>query len=323
MTAWSRAGRRRPGLPAGGARAPSRSGPGVIAVPAGRWPRVRRPAGPRPGPRVPRGGGRHRSRGAPRTRSTPAPVATGSRGSSAGCWPPAVRTTSASRAARRASTGPTTSRPRSTCTGRASGCGDAWQVCVTGTVAHTSLGGPRILVERSVVASTGRRRSRSATSSATSATEPVGVPLLYHVNLGAPLLRPGARLEVDAGRVGGARAAARTGRHPLVTPAPGARSRARRRRAPRRAGGARRDARRRRRAPRRRRRPGPATPCPGCARGAGPRAAPTCSASSPPTPRCSARSATCRTPARPCSSPARPGAPGSASPIEGLVHESR
>ena len=71
--------------------------------------------------------------------------------------------------------------------------GAAWQVCVTGTVAHTSLGGPRILVERSIVASTGTASVEVRDVVRNVGDEPVGVPLLYHVNLGAPLLRPGAR----------------------------------------------------------------------------------------------------------------------------------
>jgi len=98
--------------------------------------------------------------------------------------------------------------------------GAAWRVRVTGTVAHTSLGGPRILVERTIVASTGAAAVEVLDVVRNVGDEPVGVPLLYHVNLGAPLLRPGARLEVDADEVV-VRDPLPAGRDPLVTPAAG------------------------------------------------------------------------------------------------------
>ena len=97
--------------------------------------------------------------------------------------------------------------------------GDAWQVRVTGTVAHTSLGGPRILVERSVVASTGTSAVEVSDVVRNVGDQPVGVPLLYHVNLGAPFLRPGARLDVDADEWI-VREPLPADRHPLVTPGP-------------------------------------------------------------------------------------------------------
>jgi hypothetical protein len=100
--------------------------------------------------------------------------------------------------------------------------GDAWQVCVTGTVAHTSLGGPRILVERSIVASTGSPAVEVRDVVRNVGSDAVGVPLLYHVNLGAPLLRPGARLQVDADEAV-VREPLPPGRDPVVmaAPAPG------------------------------------------------------------------------------------------------------
>ena len=98
--------------------------------------------------------------------------------------------------------------------------GDAWQVCVTGTVAHTSLGGPRILVERSITASTGTPSVQVSDVVRNVGPGPAGVPLLYHVNLGAPLLRPGARLRVDADEAV-VREALPPGRDPLLTPAAG------------------------------------------------------------------------------------------------------
>ena len=98
--------------------------------------------------------------------------------------------------------------------------GAAWRVRVTGTVAHTSLGGPRILVERTIVASTGTAAVEVLDVVRNVGDDPVGVPLLYHVNLGAPFLRPGARLDVDADRAV-VREPLPDGRDPLVTPAPG------------------------------------------------------------------------------------------------------
>ncbi|MEZ0449316.1 DUF4432 family protein [Cellulomonas sp. ICMP 17802] len=98
--------------------------------------------------------------------------------------------------------------------------GAAWQVHVTGTVPHTSLGGPRILVERSIVATTGVPAVEVSDVVRNVGDEPVGVPLLYHVNLGAPLLRPGARLRVDADTAV-VREPLPPGRDPLLTPAPG------------------------------------------------------------------------------------------------------
>ncbi|GEK23269.1 DUF4432 family protein [Cellulomonas xylanilytica] len=95
-----------------------------------------------------------------------------------------------------------------------------WTVVVRGVVAHTSLGGPRILVEREVVASTGTPAVEVRDVVRNVGDQPVGVPLLYHVNLGAPLLRPGVRLDVDADEWV-VREPLPEDRHPLVTPEPG------------------------------------------------------------------------------------------------------
>ncbi|WP_199422924.1 DUF4432 family protein [Actinotalea solisilvae] len=93
------------------------------------------------------------------------------------------------------------------------------EVRVSGLVAHTTFDGPRVVVEREVVASTGTAAVEVADVVRNVGDEPVGVPLLYHVNLGAPLVRPGARLELDADDAV-VREPLPAGRDPLVTPAP-------------------------------------------------------------------------------------------------------
>lgn len=95
---------------------------------------------------------------------------------------------------------------------------DGWQVRVRGSVAHTSLAGARIVVDREVVAGTGVPAVEVVDLVRNVGDRPVGVPLLYHVNLGAPLLRPGARLAVTAERPV-TREPLPQGRDPLVTPA--------------------------------------------------------------------------------------------------------
>lgn len=97
--------------------------------------------------------------------------------------------------------------------------GDGIEVVVSGVVAHTTLGGPRVLVEREILAVTGVPAVEVRDVVRNIGDQPVGVPLLYHVNLGAPILRPGARLAVTAeGAV--VREPLPPGRDPLVTPAP-------------------------------------------------------------------------------------------------------
>ena len=108
---------------------------------------------------------------------------------------------------------------------------DGWQVRVRGSVAHTSLAGPRIVVDREIVAGTGVPAVEVVDVVRNVGDRPVGVPLLYHVNLGAPLLRPGARLAVTAGPTGDARAAAAWPR-PAGHPGAAARARPGGRRAP-------------------------------------------------------------------------------------------
>lgn len=100
---------------------------------------------------------------------------------------------------------------------------DGVTVHVRGVVGFSTLYGTRVVVEREVVASTGRPRVEIRDLVRNDGDEPVGVPLLYHVNLGAPLLAPGGRLHVDAGRTR-LRDPLPPGRDPLrmPDPAPGA-----------------------------------------------------------------------------------------------------
>ncbi|WP_019137685.1 DUF4432 family protein [Cellulomonas massiliensis] len=96
---------------------------------------------------------------------------------------------------------------------------DGSRVVVRGTVPHTTFDGRRVVVEREVVAGTGEASVEVRDVVRNVGDRPVGVPLLYHVNLGAPLLRPGARLAVDAGPAV-LREPLPPGRDPLLTPAP-------------------------------------------------------------------------------------------------------
>lgn len=95
------------------------------------------------------------------------------------------------------------------------------EVHVRGLVAHTSLGGPKIVVEREVVATTGRPAVEVRDIVRNVGDRPTAVPLLYHVNLGAPLLAPGGTLEVAADAPV-LREPAPPGRHPLRMPEPSA-----------------------------------------------------------------------------------------------------
>jgi len=70
---------------------------------------------------------------------------------------------------------------------------------VSGSVAHTSLGGPRLVVRRTIRLATGSGAVTVDDVWRNAGAAPAGIALLYHVNLGAPLLAPGGRVEVDAG----------------------------------------------------------------------------------------------------------------------------
>ncbi|PWD50109.1 hypothetical protein C8046_04920 [Serinibacter arcticus] len=91
------------------------------------------------------------------------------------------------------------------------------QVVVTGRVTLSSLGGARVEVARTVTARTGEAALTVSDDVTNVGERAVGVPLLYHVNLGAPLLRPGSRLDVDAVR-STTREPLPFGRLPLLTP---------------------------------------------------------------------------------------------------------
>lgn len=98
--------------------------------------------------------------------------------------------------------------------------GDEYRVEIAGSIAVGALTGPRVLVERTVRATTGTPRLEVTDRVTNVGDAPTGVPLLYHVNIGAPLLTPGSRLRVDAGRTT-TREPVPSGRDPLVTPAGG------------------------------------------------------------------------------------------------------
>lgn len=65
-------------------------------------------------------------------------------------------------------------------------------VRLTGSIAHLTLGGPRIIIEREITASTGGDCVAVRDTVRNVGTMPVSVPLLYHANFGAPLVVPGA-----------------------------------------------------------------------------------------------------------------------------------
>ena len=73
------------------------------------------------------------------------------------------------------------------------------EVHVSGSVAHTTLYGTRVVVDREVVVATGRPGVDVRDVVRNVGDTPVGVPLLYHVNLGGAVLVPGSRLVTEAG----------------------------------------------------------------------------------------------------------------------------
>jgi hypothetical protein len=62
--------------------------------------------------------------------------------------------------------------------------GDGIDVHVRGAVGHTRLYGPRLVVEREILSGTGRPSVEVRDVVRNSGDEPIGVPLLHHVNLG-------------------------------------------------------------------------------------------------------------------------------------------
>lgn len=75
------------------------------------------------------------------------------------------------------------------------------RVRVSGTIAHVRLGGRRIVIDREISAATGSSAVLIRDVVRNIGTSAVGVPLLYHVNLGAPVVRPGARVLSNADAV--------------------------------------------------------------------------------------------------------------------------
>lgn len=98
--------------------------------------------------------------------------------------------------------------------------GDEIEVHVRGLIGHTSLGGSRVVVEREIVLVTGAPVVRVEDVVRNVGDRPTAVPLLYHVNLGAPLLAPGSRLQVDDSGAPVTREPLPPGRAPGVLPEP-------------------------------------------------------------------------------------------------------
>ena len=88
---------------------------------------------------------------------------------------------------------------------------------VQGRVAHTSLGGPRLVVDRTISLATGSGTVQVEDVWQNVGAAPSGLAVLYHVNLGAPLLVPGGRVAVDA-ETTRTREPLPPGRDPLVVP---------------------------------------------------------------------------------------------------------
>lgn len=93
-------------------------------------------------------------------------------------------------------------------------------VVVRGSVAHTSLGGPRLIVERQIELSTGSGQVTVYDAWTNVGAAPAGLALLYHVNLGAPLLQAGGRVVVPDRQRTRTREPLPAGRSALEVPAP-------------------------------------------------------------------------------------------------------
>lgn len=79
--------------------------------------------------------------------------------------------------------------------------GDATVVRVSGTVEDVTMFGRRVVVERTVETRTDSPALVLRDLVHNTGFQPVALPLLYHVNLGAPLVVPGSRVRSGAARV--------------------------------------------------------------------------------------------------------------------------
>lgn len=96
--------------------------------------------------------------------------------------------------------------------------GDATVVRVSGTIEDVTLFGRRVVVSRTVETRTDSPVLVLRDVVENTGSEAVRLPLLYHVNLGAPLVVPGTRVRSGARRVGSRDAGAPD---PAVLPEPG------------------------------------------------------------------------------------------------------
>lgn len=72
-------------------------------------------------------------------------------------------------------------------------------VLITGTVRNVEMFGRRVTVRREIEAWTDAAAFEVRDEITNEGMEPVAVPVLYHVNFGAPFISPGSRIEVDSG----------------------------------------------------------------------------------------------------------------------------
>jgi len=82
---------------------------------------------------------------------------------------------------------------------RASTEGGEVEVHVAGSIGHTTLYGARVVVDREIVVTTGEPWVQVRDVVRNVGDAPVGVPLLYHVNLGGAAVVPGSRLVTGSG----------------------------------------------------------------------------------------------------------------------------
>ena len=174
-------------------------------------------ARPRPGllrrlvPRGAAGAGSRRWASAGRSAGACA-TTTGCAASAAGWWPPAGCATSAPPARATACTARSPTSPRATCAWRAGSTASRRSSAPRPPSTEVSALGHRLELERTWTTRTGEGRLELVDVTRNLGPEPEPAPLLYHVNLGAPLWSPGATLALQARAHDAARRAMRSSR---------------------------------------------------------------------------------------------------------------